>query len=1196
MFLKRIDLYGFKSFADRTELEFVPGISAVVGPNGSGKSNIADAIRWVLGEQSAKSLRGVKMEDVIFAGSDTRKGVNFAEVSLTLDNSDRTLPLDYSEVTVTRRLYRTGESEFLINKSSCRLKDIVELFMDTGLGREAYSIIGQGRIEEILSTKAEERRGVFEEAAGIVKYKVRKKESEKKLEETEKVLLRVTDILGEIETQLTPLKEQAAVARRYREMKEALKEKEIGLYLHSIGNTYARWEESKKKVEALSEQDRIASAKMSQWDAEVEAKRWQLTQLEQELDRVNERLVGIVEQVERLDGERKLNEERIKHTSDRKDGLSEEWERLQKKKEGLFQKKAEILQEKERLMGEKEELEEALRELEERMKALEHSSEEALERLKNEYIETLSQLAAARNEEKNLTQQTEQNAHKRERAGAEIAAMVEEKRHLEEKWALLRKKEEETSTHLASLKDEIAKQSEKMSEQKGKQEAAHQRLRRIEQEEQQLSSRLSTLKEMQADFAGFHQGAREILLMRNKGLKGIVGAVLELIQVPKALDTAIEITLGPALQHIVTEDEPSAREAIAYLKKNQSGRATFLPLSVMKGRRLSAEEEAKLQHDDGVVGIASDLVHFEERYRQVVENLLGNVVIVKDLVKANEIARRLHYRYRIVTLDGEMVNPGGSMTGGSLKQKGNSLLGRERVLEETERQLERVQKEMQALRHEMAAMHEEEEKERTALLELRKKLEEKSSALTEYKTEITKLQAELKNAESTLLYRQTEMDQWTAQEGEVAERYRQLKERFSTLTQAEASLKQRIEEMGRAKLDQESSKKEITQEMTRLKVLLAGKEQEWVAVRENMTRIDREIAEAEAEAGEKEKELAALTHGEEDLLAEKRRLGSDGERLRRTKEELQTLLDERKRERKALTDHLEEMEKEGKSLRKRVKEIQGALHQEEVKENRAEIELDNDLEKLREDYDLTYEAAKEFYTPPPEEEIYLIRMDVLRLKQEMSSLGEVNLGAIEEFERLSERKRFYATQSEDLNKAKETLYQVIREIEEEMKKRFEDTFSLIQIQFRRAFAELFGGGRADLVLTDPENPLETGVEIMAQPPGKKLQNLSLLSGGERSLTAIALLFAILRVRPVPFCLLDEVDAALDASNVARFARYLKDFSDETQFIVITHRKGTMEEANVLYGVTMEGSGVSKIISVRLEEVREEGEGKLSISS
>ncbi|CCQ92363.1 Chromosome partition protein Smc [[Clostridium] ultunense Esp] len=1193
MYLKRLDLYGFKSFADRTELEFVPGITAVVGPNGSGKSNIADAIRWVLGEQSAKSLRGIKMEDIIFAGSDTRKGVNFSEVSLTLDNTSHKLPMDYSEVTVTRRLYRTGESEFFINKAPCRLKDIVELFMDTGLGREAYSIIGQGKIEEILSTKAEDRRGIFEEAAGIVKYKVRKKEAERKLEETEAVLLRVSDILQEIEGQVAPLKEQSDRAKKYKDLREKLREKEVGIYLYTIEETYARWEESKAAIEELREKEQQLSAQLSKWDAEIEAKRWQVAQLDQELEKSHEDLIQTVEQVEKLDGELRLTGERRENTAGSKAALLKEEERLLRKREELLEKKEKISAEVARLQRENEELENSLSQAEARLRNLTLAGMKSLEQMKNEYIEILSQMAAARNEEKNLSHQQEQLHHKKERIGQEIEKGEKGKKEIEERIAALKQEEEEHETTIRRLQGEIHELNASFIEWKRKEEEFLPLLRRIEQSQDQLSSRLEVLKELQADYSGFHHGVKEILLARGKSLSGIHGAVLELIEVPKELETAIEIALGNALQYVVVEDEESGRKAISYLKKRQLGRATFLPLDVIKGRKLSPEEERKLLNDRGVVGIASNLIRFEARYRSVIENLLGNVILVKDLEKANEVARLFGYRYRIVTLEGDVVNPGGSMTGGSLKQKGNSLLGRERAIEETEKELELLTAKGRKIREERTNLQ---ETIRQLQLEIDKKgslLEQHTASLQKHKTELARLMAEYRNMESSLLYWQGEWELLLKEEEELQAKGEELSLKLSGLKAEENEKKKRIEEAEQAKRDQENSKEELSQEMTRLKVALAEKRQELLSWKENETSVTDEIRRTEEEKTRKEEERKLLEEKEEEHRFNEGILLKHLEELRLKREELQSLLEEKRKIRQEITLSLEKLESEGKELRRKVKGIQESLHQEEVKENRFEIELDNLLEKLRDEYDLTYEAAKEFFTLPPEEETYLIRQDILHLKREIAQLGDVNLGAIEEYERISERYSFLTNQSEDLKKAKETLYQVIREMEEEMTKRFEDAFTLIQGEFRRAFSELFGGGRADLLLTSPDHPLETGVEIMAQPPGKKLQNLSLLSGGERALTAIALLFAILRVRPVPFCVLDEVEAALDEANVSRFAKYLKDFSDQTQFIVITHRKGTMEEADVLYGVTMEGSGVSKMVSVKLEEVVKEGEGKAS---
>ncbi len=1183
MYLKRVEIAGFKSFADRTELEFPTGVTAVVGPNGSGKSNIADAVRWVLGEQSAKSLRGAKMEDVIFAGSDSRKAVNYSEVSLTLDNASATLPIDFTEVTVTRRLYRSGDSEYFINKSQCRLKDITELFMDTGLGKEAYSIIGQGKIEEVLSNKSEERRGIFEEAAGIVKYKARKREAEKKLDETETNLIRISDIINEIEEQIDPLHEQAKKARSYKELREKLKNLEIGLYVYNIELIHAQWQESQQKVKDLEQLQMNLSVEVNSRDAKIEEKRWQINRLDQELEEQQQLLLGNVQQLEKLEGELKVLEEREKNANENRAASAAKMERLLQKREELNQQFEKQNQEREQLQRALEARKKELQEEEERFDGLAMRLEGDLEQLKSDYIDLLGEVAAARNEQKNIEQRRYAGEQKKARTAEEIkqqtdrcASLLKEVEQYQQQLSLLDSEIEQALNHYR------AKSQEQHSLKEEQAKLASLR-RQKEKHRDQLGSRMEILKEMQADFAGFNQGVKEVLKARDTKLRGIHGAVAELITVPKNYEIAIEIALGNALQNVVVEDEETGRAAIHFLKQHNLGRATFLPLSVMKSRRPSTADERLLLQEKGVYGLASDLISFADTYRAVIENLLGSVVIANDLEIANRVARLIGHRYRIVTLDGDIVNPGGSMTGGAIKQKSNNLLGRGRAIEELEADWKQIDQELNGYLQQERVLHEREQAITIQLEELRMQGESLRQQEQELKQMLTREQTEYKNQEQRLTFLQQEQQLLREDMKQNEAEFSQVEERLQKLERDEAAMKLAIELANQNKKDQESTKAEMSTNITNIKIALAEARQMLDSKDESIERLRAEMKENEAERNLLDQELQQLFA----LLAERETMEAaykeELEKQRNTKNDTTQQIEQKRSERNRIHVEMEELENGTKEYRKQLRQVEDQLHKEVVKENRFEVELDNFLDKLREEYELTFEAAKMEHPAPSDEDVTLVRQDVFRLKRDITVLGDVNVGAIEEYDRLKERHEFLTLQSEDLKEARISLYQVIHEMDQEMKKRFIESFEQISQQFRIVFSQLFGGGRADLILTDPDQLLDTGIEIVAQPPGKKLQNLALLSGGERALTAIALLFAILRVRPVPFCVLDEVEAALDEANVYRFASYLKEFSAETQFIVITHRKGTMEGADVLYGVTMEGSGVSKLVSVKLDD-------------
>ncbi|CAM3742085.1 chromosome segregation protein SMC [Mesobacillus thioparans] len=1184
MFLKRLDVVGFKSFAERISVEFVPGVTAVVGPNGSGKSNITDSIRWVLGEQSARSLRGAKMEDIIFAGSDSRKPLNFAEVTLTLDNEDQSLPLDYNEVSVTRRVYRSGDSEYLINKQNCRLKDIVDLFMDSGLGREAFSIISQGRVEEILNSKPEERRTIFEEAAGVLKYKSRKKKAESKLFETQENLNRVTDIIHELEGQVEPLKIQASIAKDYLQQKEELEKIEVALTAYEIEDLHARWEQLSRQLEQHKEDEIKQSAVLQKKEAEIEKMRDQLAALDESVSDLQNVLLHASEELEKLEGRREVLKERKKNASQNKGQLEKNIEELTYSISRLEEQKAEYEQSVSELAAEAAALQKELKEKQEQLTLYSEDVELKIDSIKSDYIEVLNEQAGAKNEKIYIGQQLQQHAAKGSRLDHDNDRFVSIRDEINDKKAGIEKKAASAQLELEEQAKLYFEEQRKLESLRSNYEKQEKTLYQAYQFLQQAKSKKEMLEEMEEDYSGFFQGVKEVLKARNTRLHGVEGAIAELIHVPKQYETAIETALGGAMQHIVVQTEENARTAIQYLKQKSFGRATFLPLSIIKGKYLASSQLSLLSGHSAYIGTAADLIQNDQKYAEVIKNLLGNVVIARDLKGANEIAKMLQYRSRIVTLEGDVVNPGGSMTGGAVKQKSSSLLSRKGELEDLTTKLADMEEKTRTLESRVKALKADTQSSEARLEELRKTGEELRFRQQALKGDLREVELEQKNINERLSVYDSEKTQLDTDKEKLESRLVELDELLAKYQQTLLQYDKEIERLTELKNSNSTSKDTLVSEIGDLKISLAAKKEQLSHVKEKLDSASLQAEEQSEKLSVLKEDLSLLSSEMTDSSSGETQLEEAAKRKFQDKNETLKLIASRRHERLELQNRLEDDELESKELRRLQKGINEVLKDEEVKLNRLDVELDNKLAHLREEYLLSYEGAKEQYplTIPADE----ARRKVKLIKLAIDELGTVNLGAIEEYERVSERYEFLLEQKNDLQEAKDTLFLVIEEMDHEMKKRFEQTFTGIRSHFEPVFQALFGGGRADLRLTQPDDLLNTGVEIVAQPPGKKLQNLGLLSGGERALTAIALLFSILKVRPVPFCILDEVEAALDEANVYRFAQYLKKYRDETQFIVITHRKGTMEEADVLYGVTMQESGVSKLVSVRLEDSKE----------
>ena len=1187
MYLKSVELQGFKSFADKIYLDFNPGITAIVGPNGSGKSNISDAIRWVMGEQSIKSLRGSRMEDVIFSGTEVRKPQGFAEVSLVLENSERIFPIDYEEVTVTRRVYRSGEGEYFINKNACRLKDVHELFMDTGLGREGYSIVGQGKIDEILSNKSEDRRRIFEEAAGITKYKYRKNEAERKLERTNENLTRVKDIMIELEGQLEPLKNQSEKAKKYLNLREELKEIEVNAAVVSIekfkadlksaDEDYTSITESITGMQAETEgtENTIASLyiNIEKYDGETESLR-QTKESEAERaaegsNSINISLANIEHFGENID---RLNQEIQK--SER--GI----EQLDELIEGYNKTVLDLRGEVEKISAHKRELE---KELDEANSILSEESEN-VEALKTRIFDKTSEIASLQSKIANYNILIENFDSERINAETELKNHSDEYTKIEEENKNLKARLSNLFAELEEARIRTNSANEGYKQATAKADELAVRKSSVLAELNRSTSRKSVLEDMENDFDGYNRSVKAVMTAHSQGpLKNckIYGPLSSLINTEKKYVTAIETAMSSVFQNIVTETEQDAKSAIGYLKQNHLGRATFMPVSTVTTRNIDVSTASKMR---GYIAVAKELVEYDSLYEGIVGNVLGATVVTDNIDNAIQMAAKCGHKFRIVTLDGEIMQAGGAMTGGSFG-KNTGFLSRKAEIDalgeeinrlktdiekiEVERNknhilIETAALEVEKFRAEFMAKNEEyinlkaevehsdrylsDAKERKEALlrdidtvnrrtkEINDDIELSHSRVTAISTEIGALRNDTENREND--------------NERVLERVQSLQERIVSIT---------IEENARIK--------DIEHQEERLSSVVSEKDEIINEILEKQGQIEgfnQKIAEVNSEIEERRKSLGDLA--EKTLKIDKRI------------EELSAL-------RKADDIKIRQLQEEIKETRERLFALGQQKVKAETKKAKIESDLDGIFAHLWEEYELTYTEAVKIGS---DEKINLAdaNREIAGLKSKIKALGSINIDAIEEYKNVSERFNLLTDQTNDLEKAKSEMEGLISEMLEVMKKQFSESFAHISKNFNQVFRELFGGGQANLSLADPDDILESGVEIEAQPPGKKLQSLTLLSGGEKAFTAIALLFAILKVRPTPFCILDEIEAALDDVNVYRYADYLKKYSKKTQFIVVTHRRGTMEAANILYGVTMQEKGISKLLALNIDEVTE----------
>ena len=1180
MYLKRLEMQGFKSFADKTVLELMPGITGVIGPNGSGKSNIVDCIKWILGEQSIKTLRGGKSSDIIFAGTEARKPLGLAEASLIFDNSDGVLPIEYAEVTVTRKIFRSGETGYYINKVPCRLKDILELFMDTGIGKDGYSIIGQGKIDEILSNKSEDRRNVFEEAAGIVKYKTRKQESEKKLEHTKLNLIRINDILTELENNIEPLKEQSEKARMFLNLKQDLKQIEVGLFVYNI-------EKYKKDLENVMQDIDIMN---SNYNLEEE-KLKQINELKENLKLNVEEIIEKTEKMQNIEFESQQKKEKLNSDINvfkaKIDNNMQNIERIEKENlelnekivsseneiENKINKKNSLKQNKEKFEKELEQKQNELNELtknfsekeikiEEKKKIVEDNNDKKYEIELNTNSQKAN-LINIENREKQIDSEISTSISEKDKARFEKEDIQKGFYEVEN----LKKDRENKLSEIGQIKKET----------ENKIKNCDLKINNLTQELNFKNSRCNFLIETEKEKEGYVKSVKSLLKdcenIKELG-KGMNGALAELIEVPEQYQTAIEMTLGIGLQNIVTENEQDAKKLIEYLRKNNLGRASFLPLTSIKGKKLE-----KFKNVDGVIGIASDLIKYDKKYEQIILNLLGRTVIVDNMNNAINLAKQNQYNFKIVTLDGDLINSSGSMTGGSVSKKTVNILGRNKEIEKLTKQIKKIKIDIEKLENEkkeiLASNNEVFENQNKIenelqTIEIKYNVElQKQKSIEQNIEKIENRISNLKNEKEKLKNEKIEIENIIVRNNKQIEEFDIENEKYQ----------KDIDEFTINNKENQKKVDDLNFDITNLKISVSSFDESENSITEITDIIKKEIENSKTSINNKINEIENLKKENEKLEKDIKDNFNKIEEIQNEVKNSGQSIEKLKNERIKINEKVNQIEKEQTDKYRIIEDLKSQIIKLEVKKNKFDEEINNQINKLWDEYELTPNATSDFEKPT---NIQLTQKRANNLHEEIRNLGSVNMDSIEEYKNVKDRYDFMSEQRLDLENTIEKLQKMIVDITSTMKTQFKEKFEIINKNFGEVFVDLFGGGKAEIALEDENNVLECGININVQPPGKKLQNMLLLSGGERAFTAIALLFAILKMTPEPFCVLDEIEAALDDVNVYRYAEFLKKFAVDTQFLVITHRKGTMEAADTVYGVTMEEKGISKLLSMKLK--------------
>lgn len=1192
MIFKKIEMVGFKSFADRTVIEFDNNFTAIVGPNGCGKSNVSDAIRWVLGEQSAKNLRGDSMQDVIFNGTEKRRSLSYCEVTLTFDNSTRFFNFDYDELAITRKLYRSGESEYLINRNTCLLRDIINLLYNSGLGKNGYSVISQGKVTEIVDSKPEARRSMFEDAAGISKYKNDKAEAERKLERTRDNLTRLNDILLELERQMGPLKKQAENAKKYLEYKGQLKDLEVNAYIYQYEHANTIKDEINLKLNGIKEQLTLRNEELDRANLGYDEAMMQLENFDKTLAQLNQKILELTVGLEKQEGETRLARERINYTHKENDRLHLDQTNANKFLNIAKEQKEGALAEQKELLADLDALEKSFEQLSEKYSQLANEvsfNENQAGQSQQKIIETLGSLSDIKSSVSRLLAEKELLSSNLQNLEKDIAVLSSRQTTFEQDYI-------KSNTVLSQSQEKLEQVKQKVESLSSKNYIDENKLKHLETEKANLTTQIKVyenrkklLSELQAEYEGYSYAIKKLLKEseKNTALKSkIVGVVASLIKVPAKFETAIEVALGGAVQNIVTFDEDGAKALINFLKANQYGRATFLPISSMKRRDLDSRAFA---NKNGVYGVAAKLVDFDKKIDNVVSNLLGSTVIVEDLSTAVDLAKSFNYTFRIVTLEGDVVNPQGSLTGGSKKAESANLIGREREIQtltaeieklnknlvEIENQIKLMSKSLSEDKYDLTTLINQQNETAVQLAKDKEKTESIKNTLTEIKDNLNVSQMEATTVKNKIELINSELARNEKIESALS----------GNRIDADELVKQQ-----RAKFEQLRQQRDQTNEnILSVKVEMASVKGKLAAIANNLSRLDDEIGRQTSIISETQAKLDKnnefIESAEQSIKASLASAPSSAK-----KEELDKQIKKRQDIEQSKVDisvKIKDFDNKKSAAMEEISKLNDKKFREEMNLSKVDSELESMQERIYEEYSLTYNGCLDLRRP--DFDITAGMTEINKLKKEIAALGYVNVNAIEDCKVLLERYDDLSAQIADLEKAEADLNKIIKDLSNIMIEKFNNELDKINESFKITFRELFGGGTAKLALSDEENPLESGVEIFAQPPGKKIQNMTLLSGGEKSLTAMAVIFAILRIKPLPFCLFDEVEAALDDSNVEIVDKYLKKLSNETQFILITHKKPTMEYALALYGVTMEEKGVSKIVSVKLADAIKQAE-------
>lgn len=1179
MYLKNIEVQGFKSFANKINFEFHNGITGIVGPNGSGKSNVADAVRWVLGEQRIKQLRGAKMEDVIFAGTENRKPLGFAYVAITLDNSDHSLAIDFDEVTVSRRLFRSGESEYMINGTVSRLKDINELFYDTGIGKEGYSIIGQGQIDKILSGKPEERRELFDEAAGIVKYKRRKIMTQKKLEDEQANLVRVTDILTELEKQVKPLELQSAKAKEYLKYKDELKVNDINMFLLEVDNI-------KSKIDEINDKCNIAANDLDETTQTFEKTKSEYEQLELEIEQLNSDVENKKNELnkiqllrEKYDGEIKLLNEQINsskmndsHYKERINSIENRIKELEEEKSGYEKEKEDINNILKEADSKRKQEYDKLSGISENIQSLMEEIEEA----KNEIIDLLNQKSSVKSKIQRYDTMLEQVNIRKAEISQKLIKFTGDKESQDKIIEELENDMKEVGVQIVDLSGKSDEITDKMNETDKKLQELDKKSKTLSMDYQRKRSQLESLKNITERYEGYGNSIRKLMEIKDQK-KGVAGVVADIIKVDKEYEIAIETALGGNIQNIVTDTETTAKELIEYLKKNKYGRATFLPLSSIANR--TGFNNERVLSEKGVLGLACDLVHIKKEYESVAKYLLGRIVVVNHIDNALIIARKYNYTLRIVTLEGELLNAGGSMSGGAFKNSSN-LLGRRREIEDLEKSIDTNKKEYTAceekiknLKRQMLEYGEESE-------QVKKVLNEQFLLQNTIKLNLNQANEKQKELNESYEDYKREKSEIGIQITDIKENSNELNMELKTYEDLNNSLEEKIKELTAAMETERDKESAQNEKVDSMKLEFTEMNQKITFVAENIRRIDNELESSQNELQQIKANAADTGTDIQNKLNEIDKVNEAIKEAERDFDKYSAEIKELYIKKEKQSEGHKEFFSKRESLSEKMNQLDKEIYRLNSQKEKLEEQKDNHINYMWNEYEITYNMASDLKSEDCGD-VTEIKKNITELKAKIKGLGDVNVNSIEEYKSVSERYEFLRTQHEDLVQAEKSLKDIIDELDKGMRKQFTEKFAEIRAEFDKVFKELFGGGKGTIELNEDEDILEAGITIISQPPGKKLQNMMQLSGGEKALTAIALLFAIQNLKPSPFCLLDEIEAALDDSNVSRYAKYLHKLTKYTQFIVITHRKGTMEAADRLYGITMQEKGVSTLVSVDL---------------